>query len=243
MPVTSSIPLMTGRVLRPNCVQLERLRKSRAVDSKYTRQSVVCRCSDKSTVDVKPSSDVSRRNSLIGVSSMVGTASYGFLNPSANAGIVSSFELNERTIVKSSSGIQYTDLYVGSGEAPKVGTLVAAHIKAEFEGGPVFLDTREAGAPLVWTVGIQNPLVTEGLEEAVLGMRLGGRRLATVPPSLAYKDAGLPGPLFGRIGKGKDVYYNIELLRCLKGSKGLVCCAEEAYPCKEPELPELPNKQ
>jgi hypothetical protein len=44
----------------------------------------------------------------------------------------------------------------------RIGTIVAAHIKAEFEDGQLFLDTREVDTPLVWTVGIQSPLVTGG---------------------------------------------------------------------------------
>mmetsp|Transcript_17748 Transcript_17748/g.29837 ORF Transcript_17748/g.29837 Transcript_17748/m.29837 type:complete len:248 (+) Transcript_17748:232-975(+) len=207
----------------------------------------VCRCDNKPppsgrnrNVVTKATTDgveLSRRSTLVGVSCLT---VFGTLE-SSKAAVVSTIERNERTVVKTSSGLQFTDLRRGNGEAPRIGTTVAAHIKAEFEDGQVFLDTREVNTPLVWTVGIQSPLVTEGLEEAVLSMRMGGRRLATVPPYLAYKDAGLRTSLFGRTGKGKSVYYTIELLRCSPGSKGLVqvCCAEEAFPCKEPERPPL----
>ena len=68
-------------------------------------------------------------------------------------------------------------------------------------------------------------------------------RLLNLGSRFILQDAGIPGPFFGRIGKGKDVYYDIELLRCSQGTNGLVCCAEDAYPCKEPDLPELPSQQ
>ena len=38
---------------------------------------------------------------------------------SAMAAVVSSVEREERTIVKTSSGVSYADLYVGSGEVPR----------------------------------------------------------------------------------------------------------------------------
>lgn len=40
------------------------------------------------------------------------------------------------------------------------GDTIVAHVKAQFEDEAVFLDTRLTGTPLVWSLGIQSPVIT-----------------------------------------------------------------------------------
>lgn len=61
-------------------------------------------------------------------------------------------------------------------------------------GDQVLFDTATDGKPVAFKLG-QRPfqnVVCAGLEEGLLGMRVGGRRLLVVPPALAPPGVGLP---------------------------------------------------
>ncbi len=76
-------------------------------------------------------------------------------------------------------------------------------------------------------------VVTDGLEAAIADMRLGGQRLAVVPPELGYGARGQNMPLASVI-KNATLYYEIELLRCEQlDSAVTICCDEEHFPCTE----------
>lgn len=88
----------------------------------------VCRCNNKPppsgrnrnavTKTTADDVDLSRRSTLVGVSSLT-----VFGTHSSKAAVVSTTERNERTLVKTSSGIQFTDLRRGNGEAPRSGSV------------------------------------------------------------------------------------------------------------------------
>jgi FKBP-type peptidyl-prolyl cis-trans isomerase len=76
---------------------------------------------------------------------------------------------------------------VGGGAQPKKGDFVGAQfvVKVREE---VLLDTKTTGRPIAFTFG-KRPYLSvncEGVEEGLSGMRRGGVRELTVPPSLAY---------------------------------------------------------
>ena len=67
------------------------------------------------------------------------------------------------------------------------------HFKVKI-GDQVLFDTATDGKPVAFKLG-QRPfqnVVCAGLEEGLLGMRVGGRRLLVVPPALAPPGVGLP---------------------------------------------------
>lgn len=89
--------------------------------------------------------------------------------------------------VETASGLTYRDLKVGGGAQPKKGDFVGAQfvVKVREE---VLLDTKTTGRPIAFTFG-KRPYLSvncEGVEEGLSGMRRGGVRELTVPPSLAY---------------------------------------------------------
>lgn len=141
-----------------------------------------------------------------------------------------------RIVSTTSTGLQFSDIREGRGETPRVGEVVAVHIRAWAEDDRSerpFLDSLAAGVPLIWTLGIQNEFVSEGLEEAVLSMRRGGLRLAAVPPSIGYGNYNGPSPL-SRRWKNSWLKYEIELLRCVQLPEGLACCSDSNFPCRSP---------
>ncbi len=81
------------------------------------------------------------------------------------------------------------DRVVGDGQLALVGTAVEVHL-----GGLRWSD----GAEVVWTWAAGQPYgfelsdgrTIEGVEAGIEGMRVGGRRVLTVPPDLAYGEEG-----------------------------------------------------
>jgi FKBP-type peptidyl-prolyl cis-trans isomerase len=98
------------------------------------------------------------------------------------------------------------ELRVGDGVSVAQGTRVEIAYVARHEGKLVGSST-EDGQPLSFEIGATE--VIEGLEQAVLGMRLGGKRRVTIPPELGYGSRGVEG----RIPVDATLVFDIELLR------------------------------
>lgn len=87
----------------------------------------------------------------------------------------------------------YADLAIGTGAQPGAGDFVIVDYIAYLSNGTVFDNTSSPGRkPLVFQMG-QNKVVP-GLETAIGGMRMGGHRLAIIPPRLAYGERGVCFP-------------------------------------------------
>ncbi|CAJ1331521.1 unnamed protein product, partial [Effrenium voratum] len=91
-------------------------------------------------------------------------------------------------VVKLASGVQYLDLRVGRGEVPQMGDTVLLHVKGYLmeKGDPIFMNTYDDGAPLVFSLGTMPEGVTEGLEEALATMKLGSLRAVQAPGNASY---------------------------------------------------------
>mmetsp|Transcript_70190 Transcript_70190/g.102863 ORF Transcript_70190/g.102863 Transcript_70190/m.102863 type:complete len:274 (+) Transcript_70190:189-1010(+) len=83
---------------------------------------------------------------------------------------------------KTDSGMQYMDVAEGTGEAPRAGDMVNTHyIGYLLESGNMFDSSYARDAPITFPVGTGR--VMKGLDEGVLGMRVGGRRVFILPQS------------------------------------------------------------
>jgi peptidylprolyl isomerase len=107
--------------------------------------------------------------------------------------------------VTTQSGLQYTDVVVGTGPAADIGSKVTVHYTGTLEDGTKFDSSRDRGKPFSFTLGLGD--VIEGWEEGVLGMKAGGRRLLHIPPKLGY-GARKTGP----IPANSPLVFDIELL-------------------------------
>jgi FKBP-type peptidyl-prolyl cis-trans isomerase len=95
-----------------------------------------------------------------------------------------------RTTVWTASGLECEDVFLGHGASAAPGDLVTIDYTVWLENGDRVDSTLDRGVPLTVALG-EAPL--RGLNEGVLGMKAGGRRRLTVPPSLAYGEEGVPG--------------------------------------------------
>eukprot|EP00434_Breviolum_minutum_P011536 symbB.v1.2.010171.t1/scaffold651.1/size176249/1 len=128
-----------------------------------------------------------------------------------------------------------------------MGDVVLAHVKGYLmeKDDPVFINTYDDGAPLVFSLGTMPQGVTEGLEEALANMKLGSLRAVQVPSYLGYPNglarAGVKAPLRLPIPLREGLRYEVELLRCVQApvengadKSQRLCCSDTQYPCKIP---------
>lgn len=91
--------------------------------------------------------------------------------------------------VKTSSGLQYWDIKVGTGDEAKSGSKVKVHYTGWLTSGKKF-DSSIGSAPFDFTIGQGE--VIKGWDEGVTGMKVGGKRQLRIPPDLAYGEDGHP---------------------------------------------------
>ena len=107
---------------------------------------------------------------------------------------------------KEDTGLKIEDINVGEGPEVKEGDTVKVHYTGMLKSnGKVFDSSKERGEPFRFTVGMGN--VIEGWEKGLIGMKVGGKRLLTIPPELGYGDRDM-----GDIPPNSTLIFEIELL-------------------------------
>ncbi len=76
----------------------------------------------------------------------------------------------------------------GAGSEAKDGRTVLAHYVGRLESGKEILNTHDMGGPQAFRLGDAG--VIAGMEDAVRGMRAGGRRIVEIPPELHWGRGG-----------------------------------------------------
>ena len=100
--------------------------------------------------------------------------------------------------------LQIEDLSVGSGATVATGDVVSVNYTGTLLDGTLF-DTSIGKAPLTFRVG--GGTLIPGFEQGMLGMKVGGKRRLTIPPSLAYGASG-----FGPVPPNSTIRFEIDLL-------------------------------
>ncbi len=92
-------------------------------------------------------------------------------------------------------GLQFRQLVEGEGEPVVLGQVAQIHlvmwVDDRGQKGTELYNSRRDREPVSFVVGTD--MIMPALNEAVLGMKAGGRRLLLVPPAFAYGDKGLEG--------------------------------------------------
>ena len=84
----------------------------------------------------------------------------------------------------SASGLVIEDLTVGTGDVATAGKQVTVHYTGWLTSGTKFDSSKDRNDPFDFPLGGRR--VIAGWDEGVQGMRVGGVRKLTIPPSLGY---------------------------------------------------------
>jgi FKBP-type peptidyl-prolyl cis-trans isomerase len=92
------------------------------------------------------------------------------------------------TMTRTSTGLYYKDLTVGTGAVVQSGQTVSAYYKGWFASGRSFEQLQPPSNPYPFVLGVGR--VIKGWDQGIPGMKVGGKRLLVIPSSLAYGSAG-----------------------------------------------------
>ena len=105
------------------------------------------------------------------------------------------------------SDLQVDDLTVGEGPDATAGSKVDVHyVGIAWSDGRQFDASWDRGDTFSFTLGAGQ--VIPGWDQGVAGMKVGGRRRLTIPPSLGYGDRGAGGAIKG----GETLVFVVDLV-------------------------------
>ncbi|MBI3152019.1 MAG: FKBP-type peptidyl-prolyl cis-trans isomerase, partial [Chloroflexi bacterium] len=93
--------------------------------------------------------------------------------------------------MKTSSGLEYIELEVGTGAQAEAGKTVSVHYTGKFQDGKVFDSSVARGEPITFQLGRGN--VIKGWDEGIALMKVGGKAQLIIPPDLGYGERGAGG--------------------------------------------------
>ncbi|KAJ8460898.1 hypothetical protein OPV22_033824 [Ensete ventricosum] len=118
-------------------------------------------------------------------------------------------ELENIPMVTTESGLQYKDIKIGEGPSPPIGFQVAANYVAMVPSGQIFDSSLEKGQPYIFRVGAGQ--VVKGLDEGILGMKVGGKRRLYIPGSLSFPKGLTSAPGRPRVAPNSPVIFDVSL--------------------------------
>jgi peptidylprolyl isomerase len=119
---------------------------------------------------------------------------------------IASNTMSEAKTVTTPSGLKYVELVEGTGVIPQTGQRIDVHYVGTLEDGTKFDSSRDRGQPFSFTIG--KGQVIKGWDEGLSTMKVGGRRILTIPPDLGYGARGAGGV----IPPNATLIFDVELL-------------------------------
>jgi len=113
----------------------------------------------------------------------------------ATSQYASSLNVSIGSMMKTSSGLYYKDLVVGTGATASAGYTARVQYTGWLPNGVAF-DSTAGRNPNYFEFLVNAGKVIKGWDEGVQGMKVGGKRQLVIPPALGYGDSGsgsIPG--------------------------------------------------
>ena len=111
--------------------------------------------------------------------------------PIESANFASGLGVNIAGSTKTSTGLYYRDIRVGTGAAVAAGQTVAVRYTGWLSSGQQFDSNVGSGSPFEFVLGRGS--VIPGFDQGFAGMRVGGQRQLIIPPNLGYGPSGTQG--------------------------------------------------
>jgi peptidylprolyl isomerase len=131
-----------------------------------------------------------------------GSQGYGQVPP--NATLIYRFELQD---VQAAPEVKIEDLQVGTGAEAVPGATITVNYTGTLQDGTVFDSSYERNEPFTLQLGAGS--VIPGWEQGLQGMKVGGKRRLTIPPSLGYGAQGAGST----IPPNATLIFDVELLQ------------------------------
>jgi FKBP-type peptidyl-prolyl cis-trans isomerase len=103
--------------------------------------------------------------------------------------------------------LKIEDTRVGTGAVAEAGKNVTVHYTGWLTNGTKFDSSKDSGQPFTFQLGTGQ--VIKGWDQGVAGMKVGGMRKLTIPPSLGYGASGAGGA----IPPNATLIFEVELLK------------------------------
>ena len=101
--------------------------------------------------------------------------------------------------------LRIEDMILGTGATAAVGDTVSVHYVGTLTNGTKFDSSYDRGQPYAFRIGAGQ--VIAGWDQGVPGMKVGGKRRLTIPPSLAYGNQAV-----GSIPPNSTLVFDVELV-------------------------------
>ncbi|MDC1293750.1 FKBP-type peptidyl-prolyl cis-trans isomerase [Candidatus Puniceispirillum sp.] len=111
------------------------------------------------------------------------------------------------------AGSLFEVIVEGDGETAQNGMQVSVHYQGRLIDGTIFDDSQKRGTPFSFTLG--SGQVIPGWEQGIAGMKIGEKRVLTIPPELGYGAAGAGGV----IPPNATLVFDVELITVTKPPK------------------------
>lgn len=113
----------------------------------------------------------------------------------------------EGTSVTLPSGLSYRDLVLGAGPETTTSQECLIHYTLTRDDGTTVESSRTRLVPVPFKVRPGSGQAIKGMEDGILGMRVGGRRHISVPPQLGYGEKGS-----AKIPPNATLHFDIEVV-------------------------------
>ncbi len=102
--------------------------------------------------------------------------------------------------------LKIEDIKMGTGDAVKNGDTILINYTGTLKDGTKFDSSYDRGVPFETKIGVGQ--VIKGWDEGVVGMKVGGERRLTIPPSLGYGSQAV-----GSIPPDSTLLFDVELVQ------------------------------